>query len=76
MVGAEGVGKRSLFSQILSGSHVNIYDSSNHINFFGDDMINDADASDNVPVDTDAVNVLADAENVVDAVHLPEPGCR
>ena len=39
-------------------------------------LVDDADASDNVPVDADAVNVLADAENVVDAVYLPAPGCR
>ena len=40
-------------------------------------LVDDADASENVPVDADALNVLADAENgVVAAVYLPEPGCH
>ena len=39
-------------------------------------LVDDADASENVPVAADALNVLADAENGVDAVYLPEPGCR
>ena len=40
-------------------------------------LVDDADASDNVPVDAGAVNVLAEAENVLDyAVYLPAPGCR
>ena len=39
-------------------------------------LVDDADASENVPFVV-ALNVLADAENgVVAAVYLPEPGCR
>ena len=39
-------------------------------------LVDDADASENVPVAV-ALNVLVDAENgVVAAVYLPEPGCH